>query len=235
VVEDAGHPQQPIAPLLQAAFGAQTTQILHVAAKLAIADSLRDGPRPAAELARSLGVDVLALERILRGLVSLAICDEIEGARFCLTSLGQYLRGDHPDSIQARAILSGEVTYALWGEMLTTAKTGESASQRIFGLPFYDYLAHNTAVGSLFDRVMASAGWARYRFRPAVDAYDFGQFRLIVDGGGGTGALMTEILNAYARPVGVVFDVPRLAEDARQSIEAAGLGRTLPVRRRRCL
>jgi ubiquinone/menaquinone biosynthesis C-methylase UbiE len=91
-------------------------------------------------------------------------------------------------------------------------------------MPFYDYLAHNTAVGPLFDRVMASAGWARYRFRPAVDAYDFGQFRLIVDVGGGTGALMTEILNRYARPVGVVFDVPRLAERARQSIEAARLG-----------
>jgi SAM-dependent methyltransferase len=116
------------------------------------------------------------------------------------------------------------MTYALWGEMLTTAITGESASQRVFGMPFYDYLAHNTAVGSLFDRVMANAGWARYRFRPAVAAYDFGRFRSIVDVGGGTGALMTEILNAYPRPLGVVFDVPRLAEGARQRIEAAGLG-----------
>ena len=52
------------------------------------------------------------------------------------------------------------------------------------------YLASHPAVGALFDRTMASA--VRYRHRPAVDAYDFGQFRTIVDVGGGNGALMVE-------------------------------------------
>jgi SAM-dependent methyltransferase len=222
-VTDPEHPQRPSGPLLHAAFGAQTAQILYVAAKLGLADHLRDRHRTATELARTVGTDAAALQRVLRGLVSLGVCDEVEGGRFGLTSLGEYLRADHPDSMQSRVILNGEVHYALWADILATVRTGESASQRVFGMPFYDHLARNAAVGSLFDRAMTSAGWVRDRFRPAVEAYDFGQFRTIVDVGGGNGTLMVELLKTYPQPTGTVFDVPRLAEAARRNIEAVGL------------
>jgi hypothetical protein len=218
-----GRPPQPIpppqAPLLQAAFGAQTAQILYIAAKLSIADHLVDRHRTVTDLARALAADAPALQRVLRGLVNLGVCDETEDGRFGLTALGQYLRTDHPDSLQARVILNGEVHYALWARALEIVTTGESASERVFGMPFYEYLSSMPAVGSLFDRALAG----RYRHRPAVAAYDFSQFATIVDVGGGSGALMVEILNAYPQPTGIVFDLPRLAEGARQTIEAAKL------------
>lgn len=220
---DREHTQEAVAPLLKAAFGAQATQILYVAAKLAIADHLQDGRRTATELAKTLGVDSAALQRVLRGLVNLGACDEIDGGHFRLTELGQYLRADHPDSIQARVILNGEVHCALWADLLATVRTGESASQRVFGMPFFDYLSRNPPIGSLFDRAMTSAGWISYRFRPAVEAYDFGQFKMIVDVGGGNGALMVELLKKYPQPTGTIFDVPRLADAARRTIEAAAL------------
>jgi hypothetical protein len=223
MVTESEHPQQPIAPLLQVAFGAQTAQILYVAAKLGLADELRDGHRTATELGQTLGVDVVALRRVLRGLVSLGICAEIDGDRFGLTALGQYLRVDHPDSVRSRVILNGEVHGALWADMLATVRTGESASRRVFGMPFYEYLARHPAAGSLFDRAMTSAGWVRYRFRPAIEAYDFGQFTTIVDVGGGNGTLLVELLKTYPQTTGKVFDVPRLAEAVRRTIEAAGL------------
>jgi SAM-dependent methyltransferase len=207
--------------LLQAAYGAQTAQLLYVAAKLGIADHLRHGHTTTAELARTLGVNDSALQRILRGLVGLEVCAESADARFSLTSAGAYLRSDHPDSVQPRLLLNGEVHYALWTEILTTVRTGEAASQCLFGMPFYDYLAGHPAVGQLFDRTMASA--VRYRHRPAVAAYDFGQFRTIVDVGGGNGALLAEIMTTNPQSTGIVFDVPRLAEGVRQTMEAVGL------------
>jgi len=218
------HPQQAIAPLLAAAFGAQSAQVLYVAAKLDLADRLRDGPLGAAELARALGADAAALERLLRGLVNLGVCEELDGARFALTPLGEHLRADHPDSVQARVILNAEVHHALWGDLLETVRSGEAASERVFGAPFYEHLAQNPAAGALFDRAMTAAGWARHRIRPTVEAYDFGRFGSIVDVGGGNGTLMAEILKAHARPSGTVFDVPRLAEAARRTIDAASLG-----------
>jgi len=79
-------------------------------------------------------------------------------------------------------------------------------------MPFYEYLIKEPQVGALFDRTMA--GEVRYRHRPAVDAYDFGQFTTVVDVGGGNGALLTEILKTYPQPTGVVFDLPRAATAA---------------------
>jgi SAM-dependent methyltransferase len=222
-VAEPDHPQRAIAPLLYAAFGAQSSQILYIAAKLGLADRVREGHRTATDLSRVIGADAAALRRVLIGLVALGACRESDDGQFDLTPLGEYLRDDHPDSVRSRLILNGEIHYALWADILPTIKTAESASQRVFGMSFYDHLARHSEVGSVFDRAMTSAGWVRYRFRPAVEAYDFGQFRSIVDVGGGNGTLMVEILKTYSEPNGIVFDVPRLAETARQKIDAARL------------
>jgi SAM-dependent methyltransferase len=211
---------EPQAALLQAAYGAQTAQMLYVAAKLGIADQLWHS-HYTAELAQTLGMNASALQRILHGLASLGVCVESADGQFSLTSVGEYLRSDHPDSMQPRLLLNGEVHYALWTEILATVRTGEAANQCLFGMLFDDDLASHSAVGALCDRTMASA--IRYRHQPVMDAYDIGQFRTIVDVGGGNGALMVEILTAYPQPTDIVFDVPRLAEDVRQTMEAAGL------------
>jgi hypothetical protein len=217
------HTQQAAEPLLRAAFGAQSAQILYVAAKLGIADKLRIGFTSAAELAGLLRVDSSALERVLRGLVVLGACEERHGSRFGLTSLGQHLRVDHPDSVVARVILNVEVHHALWNDLLDTVKTGESASHRVFGGPFYEHLSQDRAAGALFDQAMTGGGWIQHRLRPAVEAYDFGKFRSIVDVGGGNGTLVVETLKTYPQPTGTVFDVARLAPAAQGTIAAAGL------------
>ncbi len=190
-------------------------------AKLGLADLLKDGPRATTELAGAAGVDAAILRRLLRGLVSLDVVAEVTADRFALTEMGQYLRSDRPDSAQLRSIFNTEVLLPLWGELLHTLRTGESAAIRVLGMPFYDYLAAHPEVGTLFDRTMA--GYAHYRLGPAVAAYDFGQFGTIVDVGGGNGALLIEILRAYPQPRGIVFDLPPVADRARQNIAAAGL------------
>jgi O-methyltransferase domain len=222
-VSEPRHPQQHVAPLLQAAFGAQTAQILYVAAKLGLADQLGSGARSASDLAASPGLNAAALQRVLRGLVGLGVCAELDGLRFELTPLGQHLRADHPDSVCARVILNVEVHHALWSDLLATMKTGEAASRRVFGMPFYDHLAQDKTRGAVFDRAMTSGGWVSSRIRPAVEAYDFGQFRTIVDVGGGNGTLLVELLKACPQLTGTVFDLPRLAEAAQQTIATAGL------------
>src|SRR6476620_11894027 len=91
---------QPYAPLLETAYGALRAQILCVAAELGLAERLaQDGPVTASELAPKLGVDAAVLERVLRGLVSMSVCAEIEGSRFRLTALGAYLRTNHTESV----------------------------------------------------------------------------------------------------------------------------------------
>jgi O-methyltransferase/methyltransferase family protein len=207
--------------LLRLAFGAQAAQAVYVAAKLGLADLLKDGPRATADLAAATDANAAALRRLLRSLVSLGVCTESAGDRFALAAMGEYLRTDRPDSVQPRVILNTEVLQPLWGELLHTVRTGEAGAARVLGMPLWEYLGAHPETGALFDRTMAS--YARYRVGPAVAAYDFDQFGTIVDVGGGNGALLIEILRTYPRPRGIVFDLPAVAERAEQHIAGADL------------
>src|SRR5215472_12291663 len=83
----------PPASLLQLAHGTLYTQLLCVAAQLGLAERLaQDGPINANQLALQVGTHTLILERILRALVSMNVCDELDGDWFQLTRLGEYLR-----------------------------------------------------------------------------------------------------------------------------------------------
>ena len=217
----SGGAANPLGELLRLAFGAQAAQVVYVAAKLGLADLLKDGPRATADLAAASDADAASLRRLLRSLVSLGVCTEMAGDRFALTPMGEYLRADRPDSVQPRAILNTEVLQALWGELLHTVRTGESGAARVLGMPLWEYLSAHPETGALFDRTMAS--YARYRVGPAVAGYDFGQFGTIVDVGGGNGALLIEILRTHPRPRGIVFDLPAVAERAGQHIAGANL------------
>ena len=68
-------------------MGFRTTQLIHVAAKLGIADRLEDGPQEVAVLASAVGADPRALRRLLRALASLEIFAETPDGRFALTPL----------------------------------------------------------------------------------------------------------------------------------------------------
>jgi O-methyltransferase domain/Dimerisation domain len=213
----------PFAPLLQIAYGALDSQILCVAAQLGLAERLaQDGPVTADDLASKIGVAVVTVERILRALVGMKVCNEIDGNRFQLTALGEYLRPNHPESVEARVLVHGQVFYPMWDKLIETVQTGEGGCQRALGMPFFEHLRMEPQAGLLFDRTMANEG--PFRHLPAVEAYDFGQFNTVVDVGGGNGALAAEILKAHRQPSAVVFDLPRAAASAQQTIDAAGIG-----------
>ena len=223
-MSDSDIPRKVLTPdqltLLQMAYGAQTAQIIYVATRLGVADILRDAQRTSSELASAVGVDENTLRRLLRGLVSLGLCAEVEVNHFALTKIGKYLQSDRPDSLQSRVLFNGEVLFRLWGALLDTVRSGNSGAMRVFNMPLYEYFQVRPEVGELFDQTMASA--ARYRLEPAVAAYDFSRFRTVVDVGGGNGALMLAILRSCPEPQGVVFDLPSVVERARQNIQKAG-------------
>jgi hypothetical protein len=59
--------------------------------------------------------------------------------------------------------------------------------------------------------------------RAVAAAYDFSPCKTVVDVGGGRGALVLGLLEAYPHLRGIVFDQPAVAAEARQAIEDAGL------------
>lgn len=126
------------------------TQTIYVAAKLSIADLLKDGPKSAEELAPATATNPRALYRLLRALASIAIFAEDQG-RFVLTPLAECLLDP---STKAMVTMRGEFQYRAWGELLYSIQTGESAFKKQHGKPVFDYFAKNPETGNLFDQAM---------------------------------------------------------------------------------
>jgi SAM-dependent methyltransferase len=202
-------------------MGFRATQLLHVAARLHVADHLAHGPQAAGVLARSIGADESALRRVLRALAGLGILTETDGT-FALTTLGQLLRRDVPDSLDGLAVLYGDDwLWRAYGRMLHSAMTGQSAFAHVHGMPFYEYLDQNSRAASQFHDAMAT--YSRLEAAAIAEAYGFAANATVVDVGGGEGTLLAALLSAHPSLSGVLFDQPAVVARAEQVFAAAGV------------
>lgn len=123
--------------------GSWVTQAIYVAAETGIADLLAAGPKPAEELARTIGVHGESLYRVLRALATLDLFREDEEGRFSLTPLGMLLASDAPGSKRSLARMAGAELYRSWGDLLSSVGTGAAAFDKAFGKPFFRYMGAN--------------------------------------------------------------------------------------------
>src|SRR5213592_599845 len=87
------------AVMLNLTIGHWVARLTYIAAKLKLADLLKDGPRTCAHLATAAGVHEPALYRVLRALASVGVFAEIKGRRFKLTPLAATLQTGVPASL----------------------------------------------------------------------------------------------------------------------------------------
>ena len=206
--------------LAQMLVGNQVQQAIYVAARLGIADLLKEGPKRSDELAAATGSHPGSLYRLLRALASFGIFAEDDGSRFELTPLAALLQKDAPESMRALALWSGGVSYQAFGGLEQSVRTGEPAFEEIFGTDFFDYLARNPETGGQFDDLMT---WNTAPVAGVLAQYDLSGIGTIVDVGGGRGVLLAAILSAHREMRGVLVDHPRVLASARRVLAAAGV------------
>jgi hypothetical protein len=201
----------PPAAMRDLIAGYWVSRMIYVAAKLGLADLLKKGPRTAEDLATATGVQSSALYRVLRTLASYGVFAEIKGRRFKLTPLGNTLRTDVSASMHGFALMLVEkhVWYA-WEQLLDAVQTGDLPFNKIFGVPFYQYLEQHPADLKVFGESMTSLSGTE---NPAIaagyrTAYTSAGVRTLVDVAGGHGSLLAMILKANPTLNGVLFDVP---------------------------
>jgi len=218
-VQAALPPAQALAQLLA---GAWLAQAIAVAAKVGVADMLKDGPRSPADLAAATGSDAMAMHRILRALAGAGIFEEKPDGTFVLTPLAGPLRSDAPDSIRAYATMTGERwMWQSMGAMDYSLRTGASAFAHLFGASTFDYHAQHPETAQLYTEGLRSIG--RGQDAAVVAAYDFSTARTLVDVGGGQGGLLAAILRANLQARGILFDLPHVVQQAQRQLEESGL------------
>jgi hypothetical protein len=202
--------------------GYRLTQMLHVLAKLGIADCLREESQTAAQLAQLVDANVDALNRLLRAVAALGILSEDSKGRFSLTEAGVMLRSDVSGSLRNAAIMYGEPWWwNAWGGLFDAVKTGDTAFQRVHHLDLFDYLNMHPSAAALFHSCMDLM--TSEQTADIVSSVDFSSARKLIDVGGGQGALIAAILRANPQITAVLFDSPKVIESSRGSIESLGL------------
>jgi O-methyltransferase domain/Dimerisation domain len=211
--------------LFQMATGYWVSQAIYVAAKLGIADLLKDGPQSSAALAAATGSHASSLFRLMRALSSVGIFSHVSRDCFALSRLAESLQTNAPASLRAMVITVGEIHYQACGNLLHSIQTGSPAFNNAFGANLFDYLGQNVAAADAFNQGMTNA--SSMLAYAVLMAYDFAGISSIVDIGGGQGKLLEKILQFNPEIRGTVFDMASTIERANQPPGSNG-------RRRRC-
>jgi O-methyltransferase/methyltransferase family protein len=184
--------ESPSDALLRLINGYQVSQAIHVAAALGLAGELADGPRAVGDLASVTDTHAGALHRLLRALAAVELVREEDDGTFGLTELGEALGG--PAGSWA-AFIGRTPHWTSWGHLLHSVRTGENAFRAVYGVDVWEYRAQRPEEAAIFDAAMT--GSTRRVNAAVVAAHDFGRYGVIVDVGGGHGALLAGILARY--------------------------------------
>jgi precorrin-6B methylase 2 len=207
--------------LIQMISGSLVAQLVHVAARLGIADLLADGAKSSEELASRVGAHPRSLYRALRALASLGLFAETPDGRFELTPLALPLQAGAPESLRALAIAWGDTFWPCYGELLHSVSTGDVAFQHVHGMGVFAYLQQHPRAGEVFNEAMTNL--TRPHAAAVLAAYDFADITTLADIGGGNGSLIAAILAAYPRMRGIIFDQQTVLDSARRTLEREGI------------
>jgi hypothetical protein len=208
------NPSTPV--LFEMATAYWVSQAIYVAAKLGIADLLKDRPQSYVTLAASTSSDSASLFRLMRALSSVGIFSQIGKDHFALSRLAQALQTDVPGSLRAVVITIGEIHYQACGNLLHSVQTGSPAFDNTFGASLFDYLRQNLKAADAFNQGMANV--SSMLAYAVLMAYDFAGISSIVDVGGGQGKLLEKILQFNPDMRGTVFDTLSTIERTKQQL-----------------
>lgn len=182
--------------------GALMAKALAAAVDAGVPEALADGPRPVAEL----DGDPDTLYRLLRALASDGVFHEVEPRVFEHTEASRLLLEPGWSEF---AHLFGGVFFDAAAE-LTATTTGAEFPAR-FGLGFWEWLAEHPDERAVFDAAMAGDRTDGPVERIAALEWQDGE--VVVDVGGGNGALLTELIRRRPELRGIVLDLPETVRD----------------------
>ena len=198
----SGDPERVLPDLLRGAWRALAARAM---AELRIADALVE-PGTAETVADRIGAHAPTLERLLLTLSALELLTHRDGV-YTLTEAGHRLRSDVPGSDWgAIMMMAAPWTLQTWQSLPESVRTGEPAFERVHGVPFWDFLRSHEDAARYFDAAMARASRDRDPVSLVVAELTEPVATTVVDVGGGTGRLLSQVLAEVPGSHGVLAD-----------------------------
>jgi len=210
----------PAEVFFQFISGFWVSQCIYVAARLGIADHLKDGPKSADQLAALTNSHSRTLYRVLRALASVGVFQE-ENGTFSLTPVGELLKSG-PSGLRAMAIhLCEPNSWKPWGDLLHAVQTGQLPFEHVHGEDIFAFYAKHPESFEPFNEAMTN--YSMYAAEAVTTAYDFSGIGTLVDVGAGHGTLLQAILRANPALKGVAFDLPAVIDGVRPIASEPGM------------
>ncbi|WP_322012391.1 methyltransferase [Paraburkholderia sp. J12] len=205
-------PQQQMFSLV---VGFWQSRALAIAVELGVADILAERAMDVQELAARTKTSASALHRLLRSLESIGVFSQQTEGLFCNSEASESLREGLPGSQRSlilSALSAGNGQFEGWSKFEYAIQTGTPAFDKVHGCNFWEYGKRNPVAGRLFDDFMRSV--SETMTSAITEAFDWSQFRTIVDVGGGIGTQLRSILEAFPSVKGILFDQPHVTSNA---------------------
>jgi demethylspheroidene O-methyltransferase len=197
------------------------SQILFACVRLRLFEILSEGPQPIEMLAKRLSLPMNPTRRLIDAAVSLRLVERRGGDRFGLGVLGAAFIGNpsiaamvehhsmlYADLCDPVALLRGERTGAALARYWAYASAPhpeELTSQDVAGYSGLMFASQELIAADV------------------LDAYPLCSHRCLLDVGGGEGAFLLEAARRAAELRLMLFDLPAVADRARQKFASAGL------------
>ncbi|MEO7650698.1 MAG: methyltransferase [Bryobacteraceae bacterium] len=199
-----------------------TPWCVHVAATLRIADHISAGHTEIEKLAPAAGADRDSLWRVLRHLVGKGVFEEPSPGRFALNDAARGLLDERMRLGLDLDGFGGRMAQA-WGTLLSAVRSGRPAYRQAFGREFWEDLDTHPDIAASFDALMGPGGHGLPDPDVLANADEWAAVRTVVDVGGGTGALLAEVLRKRPRLRGTLVDLPRTVARSAEIFRAAGV------------
>jgi predicted O-methyltransferase YrrM len=214
--------QNPVIDLMRLISGFQASQAIAVIAELGIADMMKNDALHIDAIAQATECHPRSLYRLLHMLASVGVLEELPGQHFKLTPLGECLRSDSSNKRSAWARYAGRpYVWQSWGAMMNSVKTGESSFSHLYGANLWEWRSKRRDETEIFDAAMSELSSAAGN--AVASSYDFSDFKVVVDVGGGQGALLAAVLAEHKNTKGILFDLPHVVVKAQNVLRAAGV------------
>jgi len=198
-----------------------TPWLIHVVATLRIADHIAAGIDQIGPLAAAAGCNPYALHRALTYLADKGVFEETAPGRFALNRVSRGLLDPQQRIGLDLEGIGGRMAHA-WSTLLTYVRTGAPAYQEIFGLPFWEDLDAHPEVGASFDALIGPVGHGTPNPEFQISG-GWDSVRSVVDVGGGTGAMLAELLRKRPGIRGTLVDLPRTVALSAEMFQTAGV------------
>jgi hypothetical protein len=212
--------EDPVDAVVWMMRGAWVTMALRAACVLGVFDTLGEPGTPG-EVAARASADPSTVGRLLRTLTSLGLLERGDGT-YVNSAVGSTLRQDHPSHARDLVLMQSSLpNLAAWHALDEAIRSGAGVYERVNGFSLWEYMSDHPEVERAFNAAMARR--AADQVRALLAAVDLTSDSLVVDIGGGRGAMLSGLLREQPQLEGIVADRPAVAAEADSFFAADGL------------